>query len=347
MHTDATIRRMEKTSLTALRTFEAVARLASFTRAAQELFVTQGAVSHQVQRLEAGLGLRLIERGHRRITLTPAGARLAAATTDAFSRLDEAVLALQRRAPDSVLHVSVSPSLATRWLVPRLERFRALAPGIDVRISATDARLDPVREGLDVCIRYAKEPAEPGLASTLLVAEDVFPVANPALLRGAKRLRTPADLRHHVLLHVDAGTPDPDLPDWPKWLRAAKVRGVDARSGPRFSHAALALSAALAGHGVALARSSLVADDLAAKRLVRPFAISFRSRFAYWVVTPPGDAAREKTRAFRVWLEEEMAASVSRRPAAARPEPGRPATRAPRRQATPGARSTGSPRSRR
>lgn len=302
---------MERASLTALRTFEAVARLGSFTRAAEELFVTQGAVSHQVQRLEKGLGLRLIERGHRRIALTPAGARLAAAATDAFSRLDEAVLALGRRAPDSVLHVSAPVSLATRWLVPRLERFRARAPGIDVRISATDARLDPVREGLDVCIRWARTSSDPGLAVTLLAAEDVFPVVNPALLRGEQRLRQPADLRGHTLLHVDAGTPDPDLPDWPKWLRAAKVRGVDARSGPRFSHTALALSAALAGHGVALARTSLVADDLAAGRLVRPFATSFRSRYAYWVVTQPGDAARERTRPFRVWLEEEMAACAS------------------------------------
>jgi LysR family transcriptional regulator, glycine cleavage system transcriptional activator len=321
----------QQPSLTALRAFEAVARHASFTRAAEELSVTQGAVSHQVLRLEAAVGQRLLERGHRSVSLTPAGARLAAAATDAFARLDEAVQALRRRAPESVLTVSVPPSFATRWLVPRLERFQALAPDVDVRLSATDARVDPVRDGVDVCIRYAKDGATPGLATTLLVAEDVFPVCNPSLLRGKVALRAPADLRRASLLHVEPREPDPDLPDWSKWLRAAKVRGHDAHAGPRFSHAGLALSAALAGQGVALGRTSLVVDDLVAGRLARPFATSFRSRFAYWVSTPPGHATRKKTRAFRVWLEEEIALTVAAVSAAPRRGAATPGGRARRR----------------
>ncbi|MDC3378787.1 transcriptional regulator GcvA [Planctomycetota bacterium] len=298
---------MDRPSLTALRAFETVARLGSFTLAAEELFVTQGAVSHQVRGLEKQLGLQLFERSHRRIALTAPGVRLSAACSDAFARLDDAVHALTSRPPDSVLTVSVTPSFATRWLVPRLEHFRERAPDMDVRISATDARIDPVREGVDLCIRYGKAERRAGLASTLLVADDVFPVCHASLTKGRKALRAPADLKNHVLLHDDVAPDDPDRPDWRKWLRAARVRGVKATEGPRFSHADLVLRAAVAGQGVALGRTTLVVDDLAAGRLVRPFETSFRSRFAYWIVTPAGERAREKTRPFRDWLHAEVA----------------------------------------
>jgi LysR family glycine cleavage system transcriptional activator len=293
-------------SLTALRAFEAVARHESFTRAAEELFVTQGAVSHQVRRLEDELGLKLFDRKHRHVTLTPAGARLSAAATDAFERLEEAVVSLTRRAPDTVLTVSAPLSLATRWLVPRLEHFSKQAPELDVRISATSAYLDPVREGFDVSIRYTKHAKQAGVVSTLLVAEDVFPVCNPSLLKGRNALRKPQDLERHPLLHVEPKIADPNRPDWRKWLRAARVKGIKVKDGPRFSHAGLALSAALAGQGVALGRTVLVADDLAAGRLVRPFDVSFRSQVAYWLMTPASEATREKTRAFREWLHEEI-----------------------------------------
>ncbi|MBL4846461.1 MAG: transcriptional regulator GcvA [Planctomycetes bacterium] len=297
---------MSLPSLTALRAFEAVARLGSFTRAADELFVTQGAISHQIRRLEEELGLRLFDRKHRHATLTPAGTRLSVASTDAFARLEEAVVSLTRRAPDTVLTVSVPVSLATRWLVPRLVRFREQEPELDVRISATSAWADPIREGFDLCIRYAKQVRQVGVAATVLVAEDVFPVCNPSLLRGRNALREPADLKTGTLLHVEPKIADPDLPDWRKWLRAARVTGVKAKVGPRFSHAGLALSAALAGQGVALGRTTLVADDLAAGRLVRPFESTFRSRIAYWLLTPTSEVTQEKTLSFRRWLEEEV-----------------------------------------
>jgi LysR family transcriptional regulator, glycine cleavage system transcriptional activator len=297
---------MSLPSLTALRAFEAVARRESFTRAAEELFVTQGAISHQVRRLETELGLKLFDREHRHVTLTAAGLRLSVAATESFARLEEAVQSLTRRTPDTVLTVSVPLSLAMRWLVPRLDRFRERAPELDVRISATSAYVDPIREGFDLCIRYAKHVKEAGLASTLLIADDVFPVCNPSLLKGRNALRKPQDLAKHTLLHAEPKIVDPDQPDWRKWLRAARVKGIKTKDGPRFSHAGLALSAALAGQGVALGRTSLVVDDLAAGRLVRPFERSFRSQIAYWLVTPVSDVARDKTRSFRGWLEEEI-----------------------------------------
>jgi LysR family transcriptional regulator, glycine cleavage system transcriptional activator len=306
---------MSLPSLTALRAFEAVARHGSFTRAAEELLVTQGAVSHQVRRLETELGVKLFEREHRSVSLTAAGVRLAGVATDAFARLEQAVDSLTRRSPDTVLTVSVPPSLATRWLVPRLERFRARAPELDVRISANSEPVDMAREGFDLCIRYASHVEGPGLAATLLIAEDVFPVCNPSLLRGRNALREPADLKKHTLLRVEPKLTHPDLPDWAKWLRVAKVRGIKPGHGPRFSHAGLALSAALAGQGVALGRTALVTDDLVAGRLVRPFPISFRSRVSYWLLTPSDEAAREKTQALREWLEEEVEAT-SRSPSA-------------------------------
>jgi LysR family glycine cleavage system transcriptional activator len=302
---------MDRPSLNGLRAFEVVARLGSFTRAAEELYVTQGAVSHQVRRLERQLGVSLFTRQGRLVELTPEGARLSLAASEAFERLDAAVDALTRRPPDSVLVVSVPPSFATRFLVPRLERFHALRPDLDVRISAAVGPVDPIRDGIDVCVRFAKAGKRGGLAATLLVAEDVFPVCNPRLTSGRDALRRPEDLARHTLLHVDPGAPDPDLPDWRKWLRAARVKGVSTRGGDRFSHAGLALSAALAGQGVALGRTTLVADDLAAGRLCRPFAASFRSRFAYWLQTPATDSAREKTRPFREWLQDEVAACLA------------------------------------
>jgi LysR family glycine cleavage system transcriptional activator len=289
-------------SLNALHAFEVAARHLSFTRAAEELHVTQGAVSHQVRGLEEEIGLRLFERRHRQIALTEEGRRLAQAVGEGFGRIEDALSLLTVRSADHILQVSVSPSLATRWLVPRLAGFNAQHSELDIRISATDALVDPVREQVDLCIRYGKG-GYPRLTTTLLSAEDVFPVCHPSLARGRGGLRSPADLARHTLLHDDMFAGDRDRPDWRKWLRAAGARGVKVTGGQRFSHAGLALEAAVAGHGVALGRTSLVADDLQRGTLVRPFPVSFRSRMSYWLVTPAGSQARERTRPLREWLE--------------------------------------------
>lgn len=297
----------ELPSLSGLRAFEAAARQQSFTRAARELHVTQGAISHQIRALERELGIELFVRMHRSIALTPAGQRLARATTEGLARISDAVATLTARTDDEVLSVSVSPSFAARWLVPRLERFRRLQPDVDVRISANDAVIDPEANGVDLCVRYGKG-SYPGLVAALLLADDVSPVCHPSLLQGKGALRKPADLARHRLLHDDMFPDDPDRPDWNKWLRAAKLSGIDTGAGPRFSHAGLALEAAVAGQGVALGRTSLVADDLASGRLVRPFDVSFRARISYWLVTPPSPQIRARTQRFREWLLAEAGA---------------------------------------
>ena len=244
---------------------------------------------------------------HRSIALTPAGQKLARAATDGLARISDAVAALTTRSEREVLNVSVSPSFAARWLVPRLERFRRLEPEIDVRISANDALIDPQTDGVDLCIRYGKGHY-PGLVAALLLADDVSPVCHPSLLEREGALREPADLAGQVLLHDEMFPDDPDRPDWDKWFRAAKQSGINSGDGPRFSHAGLALEAALAGQGVALGRTSLVADDLASGRLVRPFDVSFRARISYWLVTPASPQIRARSQRFREWLLAEAGA---------------------------------------
>lgn len=291
-------------SLNALRAFEAAARHGSFTRAAQELDVTQTAISHQIRGLEEELGYPLFTRLARRVVLTDEGRLLSLAVGEAFRRIEQGVEALGSASRTSAINVSVSPSLAVRWLLPRLDSFRERHPELDVRISANDRLIDPLREGVDLCIRYGSG-RYPGLETTLLMKDQVFPVCSPALLAGKKPLRQPRDLAQHVLLHDEMMKHDPLRPDWPKWLELAGLEDIDPRRGISFSHAAMVIDAALAGQGVALGRSSLVADDLAAGRLVRPFELEFTSSFAYYLAVPKGVKPSARVEAFRDWLLEQ------------------------------------------
>jgi len=287
-------------SLSALRAFEAAARHLSFTRAAEELFVTQAAISHQVRALEEEVGCSLFVRLPRRVALSEEGRVLAEAATEAFARITTGMEALSHAGTSGVVSVSVSPSMAVRWLVPRLEDFREHHPEIDVRFSANDRLIDPVREGVDLCIRYGTG-RYPGLETTLLMTDEVFPVCSPALLQ-RQPLETPDDLQDHVLLHDDMMKHDAARPDWPKWFEAMGVRGLDPREGLHFSHANMALDAALAGQGVALGRSTLVNDDVAAGRLVRPFAKGYISGFSYYLAVPKGAVLGARIQAFKDWL---------------------------------------------
>lgn len=298
-------------SLTALHAFEAAARLESFTRAGRELAVTQGAVSHQVRALEEALGLPLFVRAHRALALTPAGSALAAAARDAFDRLAAAVAGL-RAGEARRLTVSVSPSFAAKWLLPRLPRFAAACPGIELRLLATQAVSDFARDGVDLAIRWGRGRYR-GLVSEKLFGEEAFPVASPRLLR-RRPLRTPADLRRHHLLHDEVG---PAHGGWPAWLEAAGARGVDGEAGTRFSDAALLFQAALDGQGVALARSPLADDDLAAGRLVRPFATALPVRYHHAFVCPRRALQRPEVRAFRDFLVAEAGAGRAGRRAQA------------------------------
>lgn len=284
-------------SLNALKAFEAAARHESFTRAADELAVTQGAVSHQVKALEQELGLRLFLRERQRLRLTPAGRRLLDVARDAFDRIADGTERLRAAERSGGLAISTSPNFAAKWLAPRLGAFAEAHPEIELRLSATLQHVDFAREDVDLAIRHG-EGDWPGLSVTRLCREELFPVASPAL---ARRLRAPSDLKRATLLRLEGGR------DWAAWLDAAGVAGVDLERGPVFNQASLQLDAAAAGQGVALARSALADWDLRGGRLVRPFALAIAAPYAYWIVCPRPKAKQPKVRAFTAWLLAEAA----------------------------------------
>lgn len=286
-------------SLNALRAFEAAARLGSFTAAGRALHVTPSAVSHQVRGLEEQLGLRLFERRPRALRLTPAGARAYAVSRDTFDRLARGLRRLPARSRS--LTVSVLPSFAAGWLLPRLPHFQADHPGIDLRLHATQEPADLQGGEADVAIRYGRG-RYPGLRSERLLSDEAFPVCTPGLARGLQR---PDDLRGMVLLHDEVRGAHGG---WAAWLAAAGARRVGAARGVRFSDARLLLQAALAGQGVALCRSVLVGDELASGRLVRPFGLALPSRYHYALVMPASAAARPEVRAFREFVVQEARA---------------------------------------
>jgi LysR family transcriptional regulator, glycine cleavage system transcriptional activator len=280
--------------LNALKAFEAAARHESFTRAADELCVTQGAVSHQVKALEAELGLKLFNRQRQRLVITEAGRSYLATVRDALDRIADGTERLVRRQNTGVLTVSTSPNFAAKWLVHRLSRFAQEHPAVDLRVSASLHHIDFAREDIDVAIRHG-DGNESGLHVTRLCAEELFPVCSPALLNGRRRL-DPADLKEAVLLHVN------DRQDWKKWLEAAGIKDVDLSRGPILNQASMAIDAAADGQGIALARTALAVWDLLAGRLVRPFGLALPVPYAYWIVCPKATANLPKIVAFSDWL---------------------------------------------
>jgi LysR family glycine cleavage system transcriptional activator len=286
--------------LAALRAFEAAARHLSFTRAAQDLHVTQTAISHQIRTLEDLLGVKLFRRLPRGLVLTEEAQRYLPAVRDAFDRLEAATGELLAARAGGPVTASVLPSFAGRWLVPRLGRFRSAHPEIDLRISASLHLVDFAREDVDLGIRMGRGHY-PGLRVERLFGESLMPVCAPALLQGDRPLRRPEDLRHHVLLHED------DYTGWQLWLELAGVAGVDPRHGPIFTDAGMVVQAAAEGQGVALGRLALAAWDLAAGRLIRPFDVSMPHDLAYYLVCPEGSAERPRIAAVRTWLLEEAA----------------------------------------
>ena len=307
--------------LNALRAFEAAARQLSFTKAAAELSVTQAAISHQVKALEEELGVKLFRRLNRALALTDAGQAYLPPTRAAFETIAHATAKLRTREAGGPLKVSMLPSFGARWLMPRLWRFRERHPEIDVLVSVSNAPVDFARDDMDMAIRYGYG-RYPDLHATLLMREQIYPVCSPRLLATGPGIRTPDDLRHYTLLHdYAAGIVDEHA--WPYWLKQWGVAGFDWERGPAFSDSAMLVLAAVEGHGVALGRESLCADDVAAGRLVRLFPeLPFETRTAYYVVSPPANAEQPKVRRFRDWLLEEAGAMISAE--AALPAPGPP-----------------------
>jgi LysR family transcriptional regulator, glycine cleavage system transcriptional activator len=290
--------------LSALRAFEAAARHMSFSKAADELHVTPAAVSHQIHALEQDLGVKLFHRMSRSIELTASARVLLPGLSEAFAGIQSAVGRLRAHNDTGTLTVTASPSFAAKWLVLRLHRFQERCPEVDVRISATDEVVDLTKGDFDIAIRYGSGKYS-GLDAELLFTNEVFPACSPQLLAAGPPLRTPEDLLLHALIHDQAVERDPLVPTWPMWLKAAGVKDVPAAGGLTFNNMYLALDAAIAGHGVVLAYSTIAAADLASGRLVRLFSLALPDQFAYYIVTAPGALERPKVRAFRNWLREE------------------------------------------
>lgn len=292
--------------LNALRAFEAAARHLNFSRAADELSVTPGAVSQQIQNLEDYIGAALFKRTPRGLLLTDAAQTALPALREAFDRLAEAASLLTAAVDGRRLTLTAPPSFAAKWLVPRLGRFEAIHPQVDVWLSADMDLVDFAAGDVDLAVRYGGG-AYPGLEAIRLIQETVIPVMSPGL-NAANPLAEPCDLARHVLLHDGSPDADDSCPDWQMWLAARGVKGVDGARGPRFNQSSLVIEAALAGRGVALAKRTLAQDDIDAGRLVAPMAITTNVGFAYYVVHPKAKARLPQVKAFVAWIQGEAAA---------------------------------------
>lgn len=302
--------------LSALRAFEAAARHLSFKRAAEELHVTPAAVSQQIKALEGYLGLPLFRRLTRALEVTPQGAAMLPKIREGFECLAAAV-ETTRLPGNGALTVTAPPSFASRWLVPRLPRFSAAHPDIELRLSSSadtvdrrgetavfeEGMVDPRDAASEVAIRYGTGNYA-GFRVEKIFAPDCVPVCSPRLPSAERPLAAPDDLRRHVLIHDETIGDTDRQAGWAQWLGAAGVGAgvVDAARGPRFSNAVLAVEAALDGQGVALALRPLVEADVAAGRLIMPFGVSVPSPYAYFLVMPEAVACRPSVAAFRDWL---------------------------------------------
>ena len=299
--------------LNSLRVFESVARHLSFTKASDELNVTPGAVSQQIKALEDYLGHSLFKRQKRGLLLSDEAQAALIPLRQGFDKLGEAADILMQRANNNRLTLSVAPSLAAKWLVPRMDNFATQHPDIDVWLSADMRVVDFAVDDVDLAIRYGAGNY-PGLVIEKLMPEEIVPVCSPALLTDAQTpLKTPSDLAHHTLLHDGSPDKDESCPDWPMWLKAAGVEAVDGKRGPTFNQSSLVIEAAVAGKGVALAKSALALADLEAARLVIPFDMSTPTNFAYYIVYPKGRQDNRSVRAFCRWLHQQAEASDDQR----------------------------------
>ncbi|MEM8936879.1 MAG: transcriptional regulator GcvA [Pseudomonadota bacterium] len=295
--------------LNSLRVFESAARHLSFTKAAEELNVTPGAVSQQIKALEDFLQTPVFRRQKRSLLLTDEAQASLPILREGFDKLAEAGDILAAKADTGRLTVSMAPSFASKWLVPRLDRFQQRHPEIDVWVSADMEIVDFAVEDVDLAIRYGAGQYS-GLIVEHLMNEAIVPVASPKLLAGEHPLKAPADLTHHTLLHDSSPDKDESCPNWRMWLKAAGVTEADGERGLKFNQSSLVIEAAVAGKGVALAKLALALADLEAARLVIPFDLTTPTDFSYYIVHPPSKTSSPTVQAFTAWIKEEAAAST-------------------------------------
>jgi DNA-binding transcriptional LysR family regulator len=298
-----TLRRLP--SLDFLRGFEAAGRRLSFTRAAEELFVTQSALSRQIKSLEDALGVALFERRHRALALTPAGAAFHRDVTAALGGLAAATDNVRGAVRAPGVAVSTTVSFASLWIIPRLSRFRAQHPDVEVYVSADDRMVDLSRGDIDIAVRYLPESAA-AEGAIRLFGERMMPVVSPTLLRrGAPPLAKPADIARHVLLHLD--DPDGRMPwlNWPSWLNSNGAPGLKPVGSLRFSIYDQVIQAAVSGQGIALGRIPMIAEHLRDGRLVSPFPKRYDSARGYYVLVAPSAGERADVDAFVRWIAAE------------------------------------------
>jgi len=289
--------------LNALKAFEAAARHESFTRAADELCVTQGAVSQQVKALEDVLSVKLFNRERQRLVITEAGRDYLTVIRDALDRIALGTERLLERQNAGVLTVSTSPDFASKWLVHRLGHFAEAHSGIDLRVSATLHHVDFAREEVDLAVRHG-DGNWPGLDTVKLCSEQLFAVCSPKLVSGRRRISRASDILKFPLIHTESRA------DWTRWLQAAGLADAQVTHGPVLNRASMAIDAAINGQGIALARTTLAAFDLINGRLVRPFAEALRLSKSYWIICPKATAALPKINTFREWLLSEAASDM-------------------------------------
>ena len=283
--------------LSALRPFEAAARVESFSRAAEELHLTHGAVSRQVRALEEHVGASLFSRHGKRVALTAVGRAFSERVRNALQEIAQASEAAGERRRDNRLTVSVLPSFASRWLMPRLIRFMDANPGIEVNVLAATALANFATDEVDVAIRFGRGPWPPLVCEEFL-DDEYFPVASPKMNRG-KLPREPADLLASRIIREDRDY-------WHQWFAAAGVPLEAPLAGHTFNDSTYSLQAAARGEGIALARRSIVTEDLERGTLKRLFRIAVASHESYWFVSPRTTAEAPRVKAFRDWVKSEL-----------------------------------------
>ena len=285
-------------NLAALRAFEAAARHGNFSRAAEEIHVTHGAISHQVRALEDELGVQLFARHGKRIAITPEGERFATILRRALSDIAAAAAALQADGKQKRLTVTSLPSFAARWLSPRLGRFIEQHPDMEVMLQSSNQLTDFVRESVDIGIRFGRGNY-PGLATEKLTDDYFYPVVSPRFNKG-KLPRTPDKLAQHPLLRCE-------LEPWTPWFRAAGLDFLEPTGGLVFQDSSMLVRAAVEGNGIALARHSLAVSDIESGELVRLFDVAIRCPQSYYLVCPPESLQKPQVQAFRKWILNEVA----------------------------------------
>lgn len=281
--------------LNALKAFDSAARHLSFTKAADELFVTQAAVSHQIKALEEHLAIKLFTRRNRSLLLTEEGQIYAVEIQEMFKHLQEATTRLQQKNNKGTINVSTPPSFASQWLIPRISQFSELEPDIDVRIQAVNHDEDFMADDIDIAIYHGRGRWS-GMVSEKLLSEFLTPMCSPLVLNKSKPLQHLADLSHWNLLH------DMSRQNWKKWLQHFVVTNVNVNKGPVFSHSMMVLQAAALGQGIALGNTILAKPELDAGRLVTPFNEKLESPHSFYVVCRDSPSDLAKVASFKDWL---------------------------------------------